>query len=55
MYENELHIPKGTTCKIYVSIDENGEPYEPETGDVVRFGVKLDPLTLPACRWMSIR
>lgn len=43
MYENELHIPKGTTCKIYVSIDENGEPYEPETGDVVRFGVKLDP------------
>lgn len=43
MYENEIYIPKGTTCKIYVSIEENGEPYEPESGDVVRFGVKLEP------------
>ena len=43
MEKNELHIPRGTTQSLSVKIYwDDGTLYEPQEGDVVRFGVKLD-------------
>lgn len=42
MEKNELHIPRGTTQTLSVKIYwDDGSVYEPQDGDVVRFGVKL--------------
>lgn len=40
----EINIPRGTTMCLGIEIkNEDGTAYTPANGDVLRFGVKLDP------------
>ena len=40
----EINIPRGTTMCLGIEIrNEDGTAYTPASGDILRFGVKLDP------------
>ena len=40
--DNNIIMTRGDTAKLKVTIDyrQNGEPYDPQEGDIVRFSVK---------------